>query len=222
MKIRIKFARKERVKFLGHLDIMRSFQRAFIRAGIKMVYSVGFNPHQKMNFAQPLGVGVLSCGDYLDAEVADGQVTQDIMARLSTQMGEGFEILGVFEIPETAAKGMAAVRYASYIVTINEGSAPDIEGFMASAEIMTVKKTKSGEKETDIRPLVISLTRSQDTYDMMVTAGSENNLKPDLLMQVLCGMSGLTYDRNNMTIMRTGLYTEGFIPLEKFETNTNE
>lgn len=218
MKIRIKFARGERVKFLGHLDIMRSFQRAFIRAGIQMVYSIGFNPHQKMNFAQPLGVGVVSCGDYLDAEVADGQLTSDIMARLNAQMGEGFEVLSVHEIPENAAKGMAAVRYASYIVTVNSGACPATDLFLASDSVITVRRTKSGEKETDIRPFVISLNRNDNKYNMTVTAGSENNLKPDLLMQVLFEMSDLEYDRNNLTIMRTELYAADMIPLERFET----
>ena len=222
MKIRVKFSRMDRVKYLGHLDIMRSFQRAFIRAGVQMIYSIGFNPHQKMNFAQPLGVGVLSCGDYLDAEIADGQDLHVIEARLNAEVGEGFAVLCVREIPETAQKGMAAVRYASYEVTVLSTDLPEVDTFLSKEQVFTVKKTKSGEKETDIRPMVIDLSRSGSLYSMRVTAGSENNLKPDLLMQVLFELSGLTFDRNNIRILRTDLYAEGMIPLDRYETIDNE
>ena len=58
MKIRIKFAKIGPVKYVGHLDMLRYFQKLMRRAGIDITYSEGFNPHQKMSFAAPLGVGV--------------------------------------------------------------------------------------------------------------------------------------------------------------------
>ncbi len=214
MKIRIKFTREERVKFLGHLDIMRSFQRGFIRAGVKMTYTEGFNPHQKMNFAQPLGVGVTSCGEYMDAEIADGQNLEDIRKRLDIQMGEGFRILKIRALAETDEKGMAAVKYASYEVTcLNK--MPDIEPFRKAANVFAVKKTKSAETEIDIRKLVYKLDCKENKLLMLVSAGSENNLKCDLLLSKLCDLSGITYDRNDYGIKRTDLYGKNFMPLSE-------
>lgn len=218
MKIRVKFSRKDRVKYLGHLDIMRSFQRGFIRAGVQMIYSEGFSPHQKMNFAQPLGVGVTSSGDYLDAEIADGQDPEMIRERLDEQMGEGFDVKSVKIISEGAAKGMAAVQFASYKITVNEGQVPDLAPFENAESVITVKKTKSGQSETDIRPLVLKMNASGNDLYFTVKGGSENNLKPDLLMQEICRLNGMEYDRNSCRIERTELMATGQIPLEAYQT----
>lgn len=69
MKIRIKFRKYGVMKFIGHLDMMRYFQKAMRRAEIDIAYSEGFSPHQIMSFAAPLGVGITSDGEYLDIEV---------------------------------------------------------------------------------------------------------------------------------------------------------
>jgi len=217
LKIRVKFSRGSRVKYLGHLDIMRSFQRAFIRAGIRMVYSIGFNPHQKMNFAQPLGVGVLSRGDYFDAEIADGQDPSEVLERLNSQMGEGFSVLDVKQIPEDAAKCMAAVRSAAYIVR-SSGTLPDPEVFLSREEVIVSKKTKSGLSEADIRPLVYELTSDRNEYRMLISSGSENNLKPDQLVQTVFELNGCPYERSEIEITRTELYADGFVPLSSFQT----
>ena len=69
MKIRIKFRKWGVMKFIGHLDMMRYFQKAVRRANIDIRYSEGYSPHQIMSFAAPLGVGITSDGEYLDIEV---------------------------------------------------------------------------------------------------------------------------------------------------------
>ena len=218
MKIRVKFTRSARVKYLGHLDIMRSFQRGFIRAGVKMIYSEGFSPHQKMNFAQPLGVGVLSRGDYFDAEIADGQDLKVIEEKLNEQMGEGFRVISVRALKEGAAKGMAAVEYASYEVEVMAGDVPALEPFIQSSEVLATQKTKSGESVIDIRPLVRKIELEGNVFTFTSKGGSEKNLKPDLLMQEIYRLSGTDYDRNNLQITRTDLLADGFIPLEEFQT----
>ena len=70
MRLRIKFRKYGPVRFIGHLDVMRFFQKAIRRAGIDVAYSGGFSPHQIMSFASPLGVGLESDGEYLDIEVS--------------------------------------------------------------------------------------------------------------------------------------------------------
>ena len=65
MKIRIKFRKYGTMKFIGHLDVMRYFQKAIRRADVDVCYSGGFSPHQIMSFAAPLGVGITSRGEYV-------------------------------------------------------------------------------------------------------------------------------------------------------------
>ena len=69
MKLRIQFSKYGPLRFIGHLDVMRFFQKAIRRAGIDIAYSSGFSPHQIMSFASPLGLGVESRGEYLDIQV---------------------------------------------------------------------------------------------------------------------------------------------------------
>ena len=66
MKIRIKFAKTGVMKFVGHLDVMRYFQKAIRRAELPIAYSEGFSPHMLLSFASPLGVGISSTGEYFD------------------------------------------------------------------------------------------------------------------------------------------------------------
>lgn len=217
MRIRIKFSREMPVRFIGHLDIMRAFQRCFIRAGVEMIYSTGFSPHQKMTFAQPLGVGALSCGEYLDAEIADGQNLNEVLEAMKAQIGPGFRLFGIYELEENAEKCMAAVRYAAYTAEITEGEVPDITPFIQADQVITLKRTKSGEKETDIKPFVVKLSQEGRKIDMTLLAG-EKNLKPDLLMQEVYRLNGLEYDRSFFRLTRTELMTDGFIPLKDYQT----
>ena len=78
MKYRIKFTKVGKVRFVGHLDLLKLFQRAIKRAGIPVAYSNGFNPHQLIGFAIPLPLGMASVGEYVDVELKE-EVSEDII-----------------------------------------------------------------------------------------------------------------------------------------------
>ncbi len=242
MRVRIKFAKKESVKYLGHLDIMRFFQRCFNRAEVKMEYSEGYNPHQKMSFAQPLGVGIISRGEYLDAEIASGQDLEDICRRLNDVCGDGFEVLNVKAVEEGAKKAMAALQFASYEVDVRrlaavavdlgqtdvENSAVNLEEFdsvvnraiselLSEDHIMVSKTTKSGTREVDIRPQIVELSEKDGNVKMKVTAGSDNNLKPDTLLASIFAKTDIEYQKEKITITREELFADGFVPLDQFQ-----
>ena len=88
MKLRIKFSKKGPLRFIGHLDIMRYFQKAIRRSDIDIAYSTGFSPHQIMSFAAPLGVGVESEGEYFDIEANSVTTAEDMIVRLNAEMAE--------------------------------------------------------------------------------------------------------------------------------------
>ena len=94
MKIRIKFRKYGVMKFIGHLDIMRYFQKAIRRANIDICYSSGFSPHMIMSFAAPLGVGITSDGEYFDIEVNSTKSTEESIKVLNETMADGVEVTG--------------------------------------------------------------------------------------------------------------------------------
>ena len=90
MKVRIKFSKEGPVKFVGHLDTMRYFQKAIRRANLPVAFSGGYSPHMIMSFAAPLGVGTESLGEYFDLELAETVPTSEITRRLDAVMVEGY------------------------------------------------------------------------------------------------------------------------------------
>ena len=93
MKIRIKFAKQGVMRFIGHLDIMRYFQKAMRRAHIDIAFTEGFSPHMIMSFAAPLGVGLTSNGEYMDIEIKSPIASADAVRQLNEVMVEGMEVL---------------------------------------------------------------------------------------------------------------------------------
>ena len=95
MKLRVKFSKHGVLRFIGHLDVMRYFQKAIRRAEIDIAYSTGFSPHQIMSFAAPLGVGLESNGEYMDIEVHSLTSAKEFVDALNAQMADGIKVLEV-------------------------------------------------------------------------------------------------------------------------------
>ena len=197
MKIRIKFRKTGIMKFIGHLDVMRYFQKAIRRADVEICYSGGFSPHQIMSFAAPLGVGITSNGEYVDIEVHSTGTTAEMLERLNAVMAEGFEIAEYKLLPDTAANAMSSVAAADYTLTFRPGYEPEEESaeewfkkltaFFDQPQVMVLKKTKKGEKEMDLKPLIYDLgviagnDAAQAQLFMKISTGSASNIKPELL-----------------------------------------
>ena len=110
MKLRIKFKKYGPVRFIGHLDVMRFFQKANRRAELDVAYTGGFSPHQIMSFAAPLGVGLTSNGEYMDLEVHSLTSCEDVKQRLNAASVPGIEITSVKILPDKAGNAMASRR----------------------------------------------------------------------------------------------------------------
>ncbi len=185
-----------------------------------MVYSDGFNPHQKMSFALPLGLGLTSSAEYMDAEIADGQNCEEIKNALNKVSGPGFVILSVKALEEGAKKAMASVQYASFEYYYDDVFFTEyqIEKFMLHDEIIATKKTKKNETQTNIRPQIIKLCPDKDFLEMTLKAGSENNLKPEILIRALFEEFHPDLQPEILHIKRTELYAQGMVPLEDYQT----
>lgn len=164
MKVRIKFSKHGPIRFIGHLDVMRYFQKAMRRAEIDIAYTAGYSPHQIMSFAAPLGVGLESNGEYMDIECHSVTDSIDMMERLNSVSAPGIEVISVKQLPEHAGNAMASVAAAGYTVRFREGRAPKFDyvsalpSFLAKEQIMITKETKTGTKEVDIRPGIYEMS----------------------------------------------------------------
>ena len=214
MKARIKFRKNGVMKFIGHLDIMRYFQKAIRRAEIPIAFTSGYSPHMIMSFANPLGVGLTSDGEYFDIELTESIASKEAVRRLNEQMVDGMEIVSFVQIPDDKkSKGMSIVAGADYLSSVKNGSLPEdlaekLEAFYAQNEICVVKKTKKSEKEVDIRPMIYKLECRNGGIYMRVAAGSVQNLKPELVTEAFVRYLGMEADAVNFTHHRLETFAE--------------
>ena len=119
-RVRIRFSKHGAMKYLGHLDLLRFFQKAIKRASLPVAVSHGFSPHQLLSFAMPLSVGLTSEGEYFDMELDENKepdITSDeIIKRLSNAMVDGIGIISVKPLSKDEKNVMASVSEASYII----------------------------------------------------------------------------------------------------------
>lgn len=204
MKIRVRFSKQGTMKFIGHLDMVRYFQKVNRRAGVDVAYSEGFSPHQKMSFAAPLSVGVLSKGEYFDMEVNSSKSSADMIKAMNEQNAEGVAIISYKLLPDNAKNAMSIVAAADYFVYTELFTDEEINDFISQDEIIVLKKTKKSEKEVNIRPMIYKIEIQNNGIFMQVAQGSVANLKPELVMETLSNFTGkdlperITYERLDM------------------------
>ena len=220
MKIRIKFRKWGSMKFIGHLDMMRYFQKVMRRADVDIRYSEGFSPHQIMSFAAPLGVGITSDGEYLDIEVHSTKSSEEMIADLNATMVDGVDIVGYVALPDDAKPAMSIVAAADYVLSYKEGyEVPftveewktHIEELFTSQDSFTImKKTKKSEREVDLKPLVYAFdvieVDDKPAFYINVSTGSVNNIKPELLLSSVYEKLGSEYNDAAIAIHRKDVY----------------
>lgn len=216
MRIRIKYAKTGVLCYIGHLDVMRYFQKAIRRAGLDVAYSQGYSPHQLITFAAPLGLGVTSEGEYFDAEMNTVTTGADMVNRLNQAMVSGMEIKDMVALKEGAKTAMAVVAASDYLVRIREGyleEAGGITGFLSRVEefynqdtIEVIKVSKTKETRLDIKPLIYNIHAQGDALYMLLSTGSVDNIKPELVMEAMCEFLGLDYERMAVQVHRLETY----------------
>ncbi len=220
------------MKFIGHLDMMRYFQKAMRRAEIDIKYSEGFSPHQIMSFAAPLGVGITSDGEYLDIEVNSTKSSKESLDALNATMVNGVEVTSYVALPETAKNAMSIVSSARYQLFWKDGyECPTDyknfeklidESFQQASEFVIMKKTKKSERAVDLKQHVsdfyVEEVNGKPCFTIQLSTGSENNIKPELLLQSFFEKNGLAYIPEAIQIHREEVFTTdefgNYVPLE--------
>ncbi len=213
MNIRMKFKKHGCMKFIGHLDIMRYFQKAIRRADIDIAYSEGFSPHMIMSFAAPLGVGLTSEGEYVDLQVNSCASSKAAVDALNSVMVEGMEVVSFKLLPENVKNAMSSVAAADYFVKWREGYVPEnweekFNAFLQKEEMLIVKKTKRSEAEVDLKPMLYKTELRDGGIFMQVACGSVNNLKPELVMEAFAKDAGIELAPFALEVCRLEVYAD--------------
>lgn len=189
-KLRLRFSKKARAVYISHLDLMRTMQRAFMRAGYSLRYSEGFNPHPVISILLPLGVGVSSKCELMDFQLTEDADLGQLPARLTAAMPEGIEALEAYpggrkvrELKWLRVAGSFA--YDDRDAAMTRGALAD---FFARKSIVIRKKTKRGEGESDIAPAIreISFLHAAKGVRLEAVIGArEPTLNPENLVNAL-------------------------------------
>ena len=211
MKARIKFRKYGALRFIGHLDVMRFFQKVMRRADIPIAFTGGFSPHMIMSFASPLGIGLSSEGEYFDIELARPISSAEAVKRMNEAGVEGIEVVSFRQIrDEKKMTGMTILAGADYLVSGCEnlpgGWGDRFSEFMSQPEIKVMKQTKRSEKEVDIRPMIFQWDIRGEKIFLQLAAGSSQNLKPDLVMETFCRFLEIPEDGAGFGYCRLEMY----------------
>jgi radical SAM-linked protein len=216
--VRLKFQKVGQLQYISHLDVQTAFQRIIMRACLPVWYTKGFNPHIKLVFSTPLSVGAESVCEYLDIRIDREMSCEEIKERLNAEMTDEFCIIDAY-IPEN---DFCEIAWASYQISIHtEGASAEMankaEKILTTSPLTLTKRTKSGEKDVDIIPLIkdicVNYNSDGESIDIKTTvrASSTEYLNPELIVTGLrkyLGILSADPTEEYYSIMRTAIFKE--------------
>ncbi|MEG2353697.1 MAG: TIGR03936 family radical SAM-associated protein [Clostridium sp.] len=218
MRYLVKYTKEGEIKFVSHLDLMRTIQRNVRRAELPIAFSKGFNPHMAISIAQPLSVGMYSSGEYLDMVLAEEVKEEEIISRLNETGTMGVKFLEAVKVEKKEEKkhpqAMALIDGAQYTIRIKCTDSVKAEEQLKklyNKDIWeTLKKSKSGEKIVDIKRMIKEFKFWVDEENLVVNAliacGSRENLSAQLLAEYISHSCEGTEEGRFIDIKREEMY----------------
>ena len=218
--VRLKFKKVGSLQYISHLDLQRTFNRVITRACLPVWYTKGFNPHAKLVFSTPLSVGAQSIYEFLDIRIDREFSCREIMERLNGELTDELTILDAY-LPTS---DFSEIAWAAYTVQIHsrgmdDAKAKEIVEALQTSPFLLTKKTKSGEKEIDVVPLIHSVSYELDrmeetlTLSLVLRATTGEYLNPELLITGLKQKTGILSGdpmEEWYSILRTATMKEDF------------
>lgn len=155
------FSRGQEIRFISHLDMMRTWERLLRRARLPVAYSEGFNPRPRLAFAAPLAVGVIGLAELAELALTEPLPAEEVRLRMAAQAPPGLGIEVVRAVPPERAALQARMRQAEYEVTLPNMdpllAAAAVGEFLARDSVPVHAEHKGKARDFDLRPLVLSL-----------------------------------------------------------------
>ena len=186
-KLRLIFVKEQQASYISHLDVMRTFQRVFPRAGLSIKHSNGFHPHPILSIVLPLPVGQSSECEILDFESVEESAGEGVAEALNTGMPAGLRVLDCYAASRPVRE-MALLRARlemEYDSGVPEGACECIRALFTQEEVYVEKRTKhKGMTELNIVPLIRSLTLAEEAGMIVadaIVAAQDPGLNPALI-----------------------------------------
>jgi radical SAM-linked protein len=169
--VRLRFAKRGKVRFISHRDVARAFERAFRVEQLPLAFTEGFSPRPKVSFGLALSVGHESDAEYLDVELTEPVDTASLAERLTPVLPEGMAATGAVRLVERAPALQESITEVQYRVTAVDGRGQPVpEGVLdvaasralASDELPVARVRKGKESVDDIRPVLRSIEVGHD------------------------------------------------------------
>ena len=214
--VRIWFKKDDACRYISHLDLNRTMLRALHKSKIPIWHTEGFNPHPFATFPLPLSLGFRGVNECMDVKLEDDDYSyEEIIEKLNACLPRGIRVFNVTEAVMKAGK----VAFASFTLKLSADKTPSglicrqLSELLAQDEILIEKKSKKGMKTVDIKPGVksFSVTERFDfaLLDIVLSAGSSDNVNPNLLVSALENKTGAEYEAD---ITRNDLYNAEMEP----------
>ncbi|NLY20805.1 MAG: DUF2344 domain-containing protein [Tissierellia bacterium] len=224
MKLRLKFNKCGNLKFISHLDLIRLFQRSFAMANVPIDYSEGFNPHPRFSIGNPLPLGINSECEYMDLQLREEVIPEEIVDSLNRVLPKNIKILG-YSLENLDKNVSRIIEYALYEFTIYDYDKKfdDIDEFntkisiwLENDEIKITRFRKKKGKKTEIEENIkeylesVQVVSYEDELkiDAIIRNGAEKYLKPELFFEALNRDLELGIDLNSVYINRVNLFDE--------------
>ena len=161
-RMRVTFSTGETVKYVGHLDMYRAWERALRRAGLPLAYSQGFNPQPRLHFAAALPVGFTGQAELLDVFLDEAVAVEDFLARLAAALPAGIRPVAAEPVPRELPSLQTQILAAEYEVQVETEEAPEafratLERFMVRSDAWRERRRGKEAARYDLRPLVLRL-----------------------------------------------------------------
>ncbi|MBA2697340.1 MAG: DUF2344 domain-containing protein [Nocardioidaceae bacterium] len=199
-KLRVRYAKRGRLRFTSHRDFGRAFERAVRRAGLPMAYSSGFHPHPRISYANASPTGAATEAEYLEISVAEICDPADILQRLDASLPAGLDVLDVVEAgPGSLADRLEASRWQIALSGVETTTAKDaVARFVAQPAIEVERMTKRGLRAFDCRAAVVTMVaragevggRECAILDVVIRHGTPA-VRPDDILAGLQEIAGL-------------------------------
>ncbi|MEO9324847.1 TIGR03936 family radical SAM-associated protein [Nocardioides sp. C4-1] len=193
-RVRVRYAKRGRLRFTSHRDFSRAFERAVFRARVPMAYSSGFNPHPRISYAGAAPTGSASEAEYLELALARVVEPDDIHRDLDEALPDGLDVLRVVDAATAGGTSLADLLQASrwtIDAAVEAGALADaVAGFLAEDSVLVERMTKKGLRELDCRAAVVALTADGTRLDL-VLRHTVPAVRPDDVLGGVCRVAGL-------------------------------
>ena len=194
-RLRIRYAKRGRLRFTSHRDFSRAFERAIFRARVPMAYSSGFNPHPRISYAGAAPTGSASEAEYLEIGLAEVVDPEAVRAQLEEALPDGLDVLEVVESPGgSLADRLQASHWLLDLDAPAESAEAAVAAFLGTAEVPVERMTKKGMRQFDCRAAVVAMTaapREGGSRLDLVLRHVEPAVRPDDVLAGLASVGGL-------------------------------